>query len=197
MNWCCYLSTDQNQQKHWYDNIAQCLEWKAGCIFKFKTKLIFVFKALENLVEEAGKSQVKRKDSAVFLGSWLQVCLSKMKLTVIKILPSFSICIFLPLYFQRTVGGGELSTSQIMSALSPSVNSWGEGAFVKVIRSEKHTFTSLILLVLTQIWPKSPIPFPLERGILFCLACILQRTCLFFPRKVIKSPVLAIRKSHS
>lgn len=56
----------------------------------------------------------------------------------IIILPSFSICIFLPLYFQRTVGGGELSTSQMMSALSPSVNSWGEGAFLKVIFSEKQ-----------------------------------------------------------
>lgn len=52
-----------------------------------------------------------------------------------ELLPSFSICILAPLYFQRTVGGGELMTSQIMLALSPSVNSWGEGAFVKVIFS--------------------------------------------------------------
>lgn len=152
MNWCCSLCADQNQQKHWCDDIAQCLEWRAGCIFKFKTKLIFVFKALENLVEEAGKSQVKRKDSAVFFGLMAAgVPFKDETNSDIKILPSFSICIFLPLYFQRTVGGGELSTSQIMSALSPSVNSWGEGAFVKVIRSEKHVFTSFILVVLTQI----------------------------------------------
>lgn len=58
-------------------------------------------------------------------------------------LPSFSICIFAPLYFQRTVGGGELTTSQTMLALSPSVNSWGEGAFWKVIFSgiKKKTST--------------------------------------------------------
>lgn len=36
-----------------------------------------------------------------------------------------------------TVGGGELVTSQTMLAVSPSVNSWGEGAFVKVIFSVK------------------------------------------------------------
>lgn len=52
-----------------------------------------------------------------------------------KLLPSFSSCIFAPLYFQKTAGGGELMTSQTMLALSPSVNSWGEGAFVKVIFS--------------------------------------------------------------
>lgn len=46
MNWCCYLSADQDQQKHWYGDIAQCLEWGAGCIFKFKTKLIFCFQSL-------------------------------------------------------------------------------------------------------------------------------------------------------
>lgn len=42
-----------------------------------------------------------------------------------------------------TVGGGELMTSQMMMALSPSVNSCGEGAFVKVIFSgykRKHFF---------------------------------------------------------
>lgn len=59
----------------------------------------------------------------------------QIKWNVQKILPSFSICIFAPLNFQRTVGGGELVTSQTMLALSPSVNSWGEGAFVKVIFS--------------------------------------------------------------
>lgn len=63
-----------------------------------------------------------------------------------EILPSFSICILAPLYFQRTVGGGELMTSQIMLALSPSVNSWGEGALVKVIFSESKHAKHILLL---------------------------------------------------
>lgn len=66
MNWCCYFPTEQNQQKHWGADIAQCLGWIAGCIFKFKTKLIFVFKALERTRDEREEYQVKRKDLAVF-----------------------------------------------------------------------------------------------------------------------------------
>lgn len=52
-----------------------------------------------------------------------------------ELLPSFSISIFAPLYFQKTEGGGELTTSHTRLAMSPSENSWGEGAFVKVIFS--------------------------------------------------------------
>lgn len=96
--------------------------------FQIQNQINFCFQSLgENKREEAEKSQVKIKDlTGFFLGSWQQVTVCIFKDDTNKniiILPSFSICIFLPLYFQRTVGGGELSTSQIMSALSPSVNS--------------------------------------------------------------------------
>lgn len=61
--------------------------------------------------------------------------------------PSFSICILTPLYFQKTEGGGELVTSHTMLALSPSVNSCGEGAFVKVIFSEMEHKTVFYLVL--------------------------------------------------
>lgn len=50
-------------------------------------------------------------------------------------LPSFVTWIFEPLCFQMMLAGGELTTSQMMSASSPSLNSCGEGAFLKVIFS--------------------------------------------------------------
>lgn len=50
-------------------------------------------------------------------------------------LPSFATWIFEPLCFQMMSAGGELTTSQMMSASSPSLNSCGEGAFLKVIFS--------------------------------------------------------------
>lgn len=131
MNCCCHFPTEQNQQKHWCDDIAQCLGWIAGCIFKFKTKLIFVFKALE-------KNPKLREKIQLLIAAGDSVHFKDYTNNNIIILPSFSICIFLPLYFQRIVGGGELSTSQMMFALSPSVNSCGEGAFLKVIFSEKQ-----------------------------------------------------------
>ena len=43
-----------------------------------------------------------------------------------------------PLCFQNTVGGGVLMTSHTRMALSPSLNSWGDGALVKVIFSTKN-----------------------------------------------------------
>lgn len=72
MNWRYCVSTEQNQQNHWCDDIAQCLGWITGCVFKFKTKLILVLKALEKGGERAEKFKIKTKDSTV-LGSWLQV----------------------------------------------------------------------------------------------------------------------------
>lgn len=48
------------------------------------------------------------------------------------LLPSFSGWILVLSYFQIIVGGGELMTSHMMTASSPSLNSWGDGAFWKV-----------------------------------------------------------------
>lgn len=50
----------------------------------------------------------------------------------ILLLPSFSGWILVLWYFQIIVGGGELMTSHTMTASSPSLNSWGDGAFWKV-----------------------------------------------------------------
>lgn len=84
MNWCCYLSADQDQQKHGYGDIAQCLEWGAGCIFKFKTKLIFLFsKPWRNSARRPENPKFREKIQLFFFGSRLQVCLSKTKPTVI------------------------------------------------------------------------------------------------------------------
>lgn len=49
--------------------------------------------------------------------------------------PSLENWMVKPLYFQTMVGGGELMMSHTMSASSPSLNSWGLGAFWKVIFS--------------------------------------------------------------
>lgn len=59
-----------------------------------------------------------------------------------SVLPSFSNWIFARLYFQMTVGGGELVTSHTMMASSPSENSCGDGTFVKVIFSERKIGSS-------------------------------------------------------
>lgn len=65
----------------------------------------------------------------------VQINHSYLKHISVNDLPSLSNWILAPLYFQRTVGGGELMTSHTIMALSPSVNSWGDGTFVKVIFS--------------------------------------------------------------
>lgn len=49
--------------------------------------------------------------------------------------PSLLLSILKPLCFQMMRGGGELTTSQVMMASSPSLNSCGLGAFLKVIFS--------------------------------------------------------------
>lgn len=58
------------------------------------------------------------------------------------VIPSLSNSIFALLCFHMTVGGGELITSHMMTASSPSVNSCGDVAFLKVIFSagrQTHT----------------------------------------------------------
>lgn len=164
--------------------------------FQIQSQINFYF---QSPGENKGRGRkLIEKIQLFFYASWLQVtvCTSKMTLTNIIIVPSFSICIFLPLYFQRTVGGGELSTSQMMSALSPSVNSWGEGAFLKVIFSGKNK-QLLNLVALTQISPKFHLANPCRKEASFSVVHTFCREHVIFFRKVIKSPVLAIRKSNS
>lgn len=53
-------------------------------------------------------------------------------------LPSFFRITSLPLCFQMMVGGSELTTSHTITASSPSLNSWGVGAFLNISFSENN-----------------------------------------------------------
>lgn len=53
-------------------------------------------------------------------------------------LPSFFRMTSLPLCFQMMVGGSELTTSHTITASSPSLNSWGVGAFLNMSFSESN-----------------------------------------------------------
>lgn len=72
--------------------------------------------------------KITRKKTGRWLRKWQRLLL----------LPSFSGWILVLLYFQIIVGGGELMTSHTMTASSPSLNSWGDGAFWKVSFSVKR-----------------------------------------------------------
>lgn len=62
------------------------------------------------------------------------------------ILPSFFRMTSLPLCFQMMVGGSELTTSHTITASSPSLNSWGVGAFLNMSFSESNGRNKLLQL---------------------------------------------------
>lgn len=86
------------------------------------------------------------------MGDIRKCCVNTSVTSARGTVPSVSGWILIFLYFQMIVGGGELMTSQMMSASSPSLNSWGDGAFWKVSFSEKDIWNALQLYRYCKKW---------------------------------------------